>query len=358
TITKNLQGGISLILSNPPFAGREKDPQILRQFKLGKNKDGKTISVSKEILFIEKIIDLLDVHGGRAGLVLPSGIFNNSSLKDTREFIKKNCKIIALIALPQQAFVVSGAHNEGSLLFLEKVAKVPDEYDIFIDWAENVGFDATGREYPKNDLTEILQRFRNPKERNIIKFSQLEDRIDPWYYHPTYFEIEREVEATAYDKKTIADVIEESHELVDTDTDPQDIVRYIEINDVDLLKGKIISWQTKPKKELPSRATYVLREGDILIPNHRHCIRGVAVVTKEEEGIVCTNRFYAVRPRPDLVRHKYLLHILTQREILLLMVRYSTGEINPTLNWWGLERIRIPVPDLPTQDKIIESMKA
>jgi type I restriction enzyme M protein len=349
-------GSVDIIFSNPPFAGREKDPSILEKFELGKNVLGKPISVSREILFIEKIIKSLSKNG-RAGLVLPSGIFNNKSLRFVRDYIKHNCKITALIALPEAAFIVSGAHNEGSLLFLERTDEIPDDYEIFIDWAENVGFDATGRVYPTNDLDAILGRFRKPSKQNVIRFSELEDRIDPWYYHPTYDKIEQKISSSSAPKLPITKVVTKSTDLINCNRDPLETVRYIETNDVDLLSGRIIRWQTKLYKELPNRATYVLKDGDILIPNHRHSIRGVATVTKSDEGIICTNRFFVVKPDLDLVRSRFLVSVLRQPEILLLMIRQSTGEINPSLNWWGLERIAIPVPNLETQDSILNTMK-
>jgi len=74
--------------SNPPFAGYEKDPSILKTFDLGKRK-GKTISVTKEILFIERILKLLD-EGGKAGVVIPQGIFSDKKLKYVRDYIKKH----------------------------------------------------------------------------------------------------------------------------------------------------------------------------------------------------------------------------------------------------------------------------
>ena len=65
-----------------------------------------------------------------------------------------------------------------------------------------------------------------------------------------------------------------------------------------------------------------------------------------DTGVICTNRFFVVKPKLDLIRPRFLISVLRQPDILLLMIRHSTGEINPSLNWWGLDRIRIPVPDL------------
>jgi type I restriction enzyme M protein len=177
-----------LIYSNPPFAGREKDLLFLEKFALGKNIQGKAKSISKEVLFIEMIVEVL-APGGKAGLVLPAGVFNNSTLKGLRDYLKAHTKILALVGLPHLAFQVSGANNEGHLLFIEKVETPPKDYTIFIDWANDVGIDSVGRKTEHNDLLDVPARFEKPPPRNRIRFSQLKDRIDPWYYHPNYDKI-------------------------------------------------------------------------------------------------------------------------------------------------------------------------
>jgi len=58
------EGSFQYAFSNPPFAGYEKEPDVLKKFDLGKSK-GKPRSVTKEVLFIERIIKLLEWGGGR-----------------------------------------------------------------------------------------------------------------------------------------------------------------------------------------------------------------------------------------------------------------------------------------------------
>lgn len=117
---------VTIIVSNPPFAGREKDPDILKEFDLGKNAKGKPVTVSKELLFIEKMIEMSN-DGTKIGLVIPSGCFNNISPQyvKLRNLIRTKTKILGLIGLPHAAFKVSGANNEGNLLFLQKTANPP-----------------------------------------------------------------------------------------------------------------------------------------------------------------------------------------------------------------------------------------
>lgn len=351
----------TVLLSNPPFAGREKDPAILSQFTLGRNKDEDPISVSKELVFIENAIQLVRPHA-RVGLVLPSGCFNNPSpvYVRTRKMLREKTKITALIALPHPAFRVSGANNEGNLIFFERTDKPPADYDIFIDWAQYVGFDDTGRKLPYNDLPTILKRMENPKPANIIRFSKLEDRIDPWYYHPKYKELEKAVANTKYELKPISELVVKSDSLFDPKAHLTESFSYIETNDVDLDNGIIITSMPVTGKSAPNRATYILKEGDFMIPNAMHCVRGIAVVPKEFEGYICTNRFFVVRPKRELVNPVYLYHILKQPVILALLKRQATGEINPGLSmsksYNALEKVKIPVPSLPEQEILVKQI--
>lgn len=76
-------------------------------------------------------------------------------MKRVRKYIKEHTKILALIVLPHLAFQVTGASNEGNLIFLEKVKDPPSDYPTYIDWARYVAFDTTSRKIPQNELNDI-----------------------------------------------------------------------------------------------------------------------------------------------------------------------------------------------------------
>ena len=89
---------------------------IASLFELPKNPKSK---IKTEILFIERCLDLLK-PGGRLGIVLPEGIFNNPSLAYVREFVENRAFLRAIVSLPQETFISSGASVKCSLLFLQK----------------------------------------------------------------------------------------------------------------------------------------------------------------------------------------------------------------------------------------------
>jgi len=84
-----------------------------------RDKRVKSAKIKTEILFIERCLSLLK-PGGRLGIVLPEGIFNNPSLAYVREFCENRAFIRAVVSLPQETFFSSGASVKASLLFLQK----------------------------------------------------------------------------------------------------------------------------------------------------------------------------------------------------------------------------------------------
>lgn len=149
-----------IILTNPPFGASVKSTEhdYLGKYKLGENKKNQ----KTEILFIERCLEFLKSGTGRMAIVLPDGILTNSSLQYVRDFLMERAQIEAVVSLPQIAFSHFGAGVKSSLVFVRKKKK--DEklgkYPIFMAIAEHIGYDATGRKDPVNDLDKILEEYR------------------------------------------------------------------------------------------------------------------------------------------------------------------------------------------------------
>jgi len=102
---------------------------IASLFELPKYSNGRVSKIKTEILFIERCLSLLK-PGGRMGIVLPEGIFNNPSLAYVREFCEDRAYIRAVVSLPQETFFSIGASVKASLLFMQKFTeKEKTEFD-------------------------------------------------------------------------------------------------------------------------------------------------------------------------------------------------------------------------------------
>lgn len=114
-----------------------KDKPIASLFALPKAKGNSQLGkIKTELLFIERCLDLLK-PGGRLGIVLPESVFNNPSLAYVREFCENRAFIRAVVSLPQDTFISSGASVKASLLFMQRFTrKEQDDFDANMAAAE------------------------------------------------------------------------------------------------------------------------------------------------------------------------------------------------------------------------------
>lgn len=158
-----------VVLTNPPFGStiRKDQRPFLADYTLGNtySKTGRAKprkTQASEVVFIERIWQLLRPGTGRAGVVLPDGILTNPRTSYVRKFILERFQVLAIVSLPPSAFSHYGAGVKASVVFLRKLDKdeAPDAtWPVFLAEAELVGYDATGRVTP-NQLPEILEAYR------------------------------------------------------------------------------------------------------------------------------------------------------------------------------------------------------
>ena len=129
-------GSVDVIATNPPFGARipVTDPQILRRYELGRawreRGPGEFVmraalqgSVAPEVLFIERVVQLLK-PGGRAALVLPNGLLSNPSDAYIRSWLMRRARILASVELPMETFIPEANVNIlTSVLFIQKRAR-------------------------------------------------------------------------------------------------------------------------------------------------------------------------------------------------------------------------------------------
>ncbi len=132
------RGDYDLVIGNPPFAAtgaRVRDPRVLKRFQLSKVRVGRERLLQQpllevdlerpkpsqaiEVLFLERFIQLCK-PGGRVCIILPEGIFANSSLRHVREWLVQNFTIRVVIGLPRETFKAVGTTAKTAILYLEK----------------------------------------------------------------------------------------------------------------------------------------------------------------------------------------------------------------------------------------------
>jgi type I restriction enzyme M protein len=154
-----------VIVTNPPFGSKIpiQDPTILNQYEIA----GTSKSMSPEELFVERCVQFLKPKG-RLAVVLPDSILGSPGKTFIREWLLKNCYIIASIDLHQDTFQPSTGTQTSVLIVQKKTEEEKREpfhsYNIFMSLVEKVGHDQRGQDILKRDKNGEIIYF----ERTII----------------------------------------------------------------------------------------------------------------------------------------------------------------------------------------------
>jgi type I restriction enzyme M protein len=174
---------LSQVFIDAVLEGELFEPQLtprLKEIINFKKNESKWDKVDRHILFIERILDLLN-PGGRAVIVLPQGIFNNSNEKYVRKFITNRARILAVIGLHGNSFKPHTG-TKTSLLFLKKYEEDerPKDYPIFFATSK-LTFKNNSGEYvflKDKDGNVVLDENKNPVYQSDL--SMIADAYEDW----------------------------------------------------------------------------------------------------------------------------------------------------------------------------------
>jgi len=353
-------------LQTAPFGAVIKDEELLRKYKLGEKKTQRT-----EILFIERCLDLLKGNG-RMGIILPDGIFMSKSLKYVRDFIIEKAQIIAVVSLPQLAFMPSGAGVKSSLLFLRKkmANEKLDDYPIFMAIANHIGYEATGK-WDINELPSILSAYKSFKDKkNInpnmssytVSFKQIMEagRFDPYYFQPKFKKLENVLNSYRNVKK-----LKEIVELIDYGLmptkdyarTPKDGIPMIRVTNI-TVDGRIDMTDVKyVPLDTPKLDEKRVREGDILMVQCGNTTGKTALVPKELDNYTYGSFCFAIRPKKSIILPEYL-ELVLRSEIGQMQIwrTINIATVRPNTSKPAVENLLIPIIPLEEQKKIIEEV--
>ncbi|KQS91739.1 hypothetical protein ASG21_04555 [Chryseobacterium sp. Leaf394] len=124
---KSIQGLYKYILANPPFTGKVDSIRISQNLdrvyppQFDKEGNRKNITVQSELLFLERIIYMLE-EGGRAAVIVPEGVLFNSgkSHKAIRKLLLTDCALEGVVSLPSGTFLPYTGVKTSILLFSKR----------------------------------------------------------------------------------------------------------------------------------------------------------------------------------------------------------------------------------------------
>nr|YP_009519691.1 hypothetical protein [Udotea flabellum]AYC65629.1 hypothetical protein [Udotea flabellum] len=361
-----------LLLTNPPFGARVEgsEKEYLQKYALGKNKNKIRESQKTEILFIERCVEFLKPETGKMAIVLPDGILNNSSLKYVRDFILETCQVLAVVSLPQIAFLHYGAGVKSSILFARKKGKNEKfrNYPIFMAIAEHVGYDATGRETPKkNDLPEILNQYKQFEQTNSLMVSsdqankiffmnreKIQGRMDPHYYKTEF--LKNSLKVGNIPNKRLGELIIFSRETWNQKDFFTNKFPYIEINGIDVKTGDIKKISEVDISDAPKRAKMIVRENDIILSTTDPSRGAISLIDERFDGFIASTGFAVIRKIENEVNRKYLFYALRFESTLKQFEQRSSGGVYPAITKNELQKVLVPLPPKEIQIRIVALM--
>jgi type I restriction enzyme M protein len=390
----NNDEGFDIILTNPPFGAKLNQQSLLSTYQLGFKwnktqegfmKNGTLLNTQAvETLFIERCLDLLKV-GGRMGIVLPNGNFENSSLEYIRYFIMKRARILAVVNLPQETFIPYGTGVKTSILFLEKKDDADiKHYSIFFGKITKLGyqgnkngtpmykkneygqylFDKNGNQIIDEDINELIQLYKKYCDGKLFNNSKvfsmdsvkIESRFDFDYYSPETRNLFINTNNSTVKLGDICEIVKTKSSKLRKDTG---LIEYIELSDINTNSFEIINATPYNIHDLPSRASFEIKEGDIItavagnsIGTRKHA---TALVSKKHSGCICTNGFRIIRN--SKIDPYFLLFYMKNEKFLKQMYMLRTGAAIPSVSDSDIKNIIIEIPKDDIMNTIVEKMR-
>ena len=100
-------GLFDVVMTNPPFAGEITQAEVLGGYDLAYKGDPtlnkRANKIERDVLFIERCLRFLK-PGGRMAIVLPQGIFNNTTEQFIRDYVMRHARLLAVVGLQGNMF--------------------------------------------------------------------------------------------------------------------------------------------------------------------------------------------------------------------------------------------------------------
>lgn len=142
-----------------------------------------------------------------------------------------------------------------------------------------------------------------------------------------------------------------------TDTPPHRKLTYIEIHNIDS-NGQIAGTSSYQFSEVPKRCKRVVQKDDILVPTVRTYRKNIAIIEDAGEDLVCSTGFCVLTPRTEKVIPKILFYLIRDDRFIDEVNTRSTGVSYPAIQSDRLLSVKVPLPSLTYQARMLRYLDA
>lgn len=130
--------------------------------------------------------------------------------------------------------------------------------------------------------------------------------------------------------------------------------KYVEIGSVDLIKG-ITETKKITINNAPSRATQIIKNGDLIIGTTRPYLKKFAIVDEKHDNCICSSGFQVIEPSKNY-NLLFLKEFLSSDIGIEQLKNKMTGALYPAITFEELKNILIPLPSLEIQNEVITTI--
>lgn len=175
--------------------------------------------------------------------------------------------------------------------------------------------------------------------------------LDRWDFFSTDTRIAIELKKSKFELSSIGKSFQFAKRSFNKAQYKKETFKYIEIGAIDPTKG-ILEAKEIELKNAPSRATQVVKEGDLIIGTTRPYLKKFAIVTKEFDNDICSSGFCIIGQSKSY-HLPYLHQFLKCTYGIEQLKNKMTGGLYPAITEAELKEIKIPLPNIDEQKKIM-----
>lgn len=346
-----------VILANPPFMTPKGGIKPHNRFSIQANRS--------EVLFVDYIAEHL-TSTGKAGIIVPEGIIfqSGNAYKKLRELLVKDY-LYAVVSLPAGVFNPYSGVKTSILLLDKKLAKQTKDI-IFVKISnDGFGLGAQRRETKDNDIPlakEIIKRYKTAILNNKpFELKNLESTIAQIVSKEKIAQNEdynlsgdRYKEDKIYDGKWSLVELEAVCKVVSDKPQPfEGSKKYFSTGAVDIGCSNSYEFITYDKR--PSRANTSPKLNDIGFAVMKGTNK-VIFIDEKYDGCVFSTGFSFLRANSK-INSKYLYHLIKNVKFQSIKDELAVNGIMGGIRKSDILKIKIPVPPLEIQERIVEELE-
>ena len=132
------------------------------------------------------------------------------------------------------------------------------------------------------------------------------------------------------------------------------IYNYIDLTSVDMQNHQIGNLSNISKEKHPSRAQQIVKFNDIIFATTRPMQKRIAMIPKYLDGQICSTGYCVLRVDEKIALSSWVYYVLCTSIFYDYVDKFQQGASYPSISDNNVKKIKIPVPSLQTQQKVVD----